>query len=83
MRSPFSIAFGIVRRDIDRFSNYVNFISEFNMDSIAFPVKQDQIEKLGSQNSQVSVCVTEYDDENDAFVPLYATKFRNRQHHVH
>ena len=65
-----------------RVSNYVNYVNFFNWSGLTFPVSLSQIRVFERNNSNVSVNVFVFEESTKEIIPVYVTKFRNRQKHV-
>ena len=67
----------------ERVSHYEQFLPELKLKDLTFPLDIDQIPKFEANNTDYAINVMRInDDEEEAFAPLYATKYRNRKHLV-
>jgi len=65
----------------ERVSNYVDYENTLNISGLTFPLAVKDVPKFDKQNPSISVNVVCRGDES-GYVPLYASKERDRPHHV-
>ena len=65
----------------ERVSNYVDYENTLNISGLTFPLAVRDVPKFEKQNPSISVNVVCRGDES-GYVPLYASKERDRPHHV-
>jgi len=65
----------------ERVSNYVDYENTLNISGLTFPLAVKDVPKFEKQNPSISVNVVCRGDES-GYVPLYASKERDRPHHV-
>jgi hypothetical protein len=62
-------------------SSYRNHLGKLNFSGIDFPVKLSAIPRFERQNKDISIGV-QTADESKRIVPIYASEYRDRTHHV-
>ena len=60
--------------------HYKKYSNELDIDDLQFPPKFSDTPKIDNLNSSISVNVLVY--ENNEVFPLYASKLRDRKHHI-
>ena len=69
-----------VEQNPSRLSHYKNYFNELDIVGFQFPLKFSDTPKFENLNPSISVNVLVFDN-NEVF-PLYASKHRDRKHHV-
>ncbi len=66
----------------NRMSHYTPYLDELNMTGIKRPVALEQIPKFESQNLAIGINVLAWNYNQKCVIPVYTTKFLERQHVV-
>src|SRR6218665_2333267 len=66
----------------NRYTPYVKLLKELTYDDFSFPITIDQIPRFEDLNTNYAINVIYPCCEDKTFIPIYASKHRNRKHIV-
>src|SRR5688572_16813937 len=72
-----------VRKNAERISKYVPYLNELNIEGLTLPIEIGQIPLFEANNPDFCInVICTNSDEEQTFVPLYASQHRDRKHTV-